>query len=82
MYLIAVELHTRRDLAYLTVDTSIDIASLGKRLEQLAVVTLATLDDGGHKGYLAAVEALDDKVADLLVGVVHHLLARDGRVGA
>ena len=80
--LIAVEFHACRDFTHLAIDAGIDIASLGKRLEQFAVVTLAALDDGGEKSYLAPFEALDDKVANLLVGVVHHLLIGDGRVGS
>ena len=82
VYLVAVEFHTRRNLSYFAVNACVDISALGQRLEQLAVVSLAALDDGGHKGYFATFESLENKVANLLVGVVYHLLVGNGGVGA
>ena len=81
VYLIAVETHPGRYLADFAVDAGIDIALLGQRLEQFAVVALAALHDGGHQGDLAPGEALENQVGDLVVGIMDHLLARDGRIG-
>ena len=80
--LVTVELHARRDLADLAVDARIDVSAFGQRLEHLAIVALAALHDGSHERHLAAREALEDQIADLLVGVVHHLLVGNGRIGA
>ena len=44
--LVAVELHTCRDIGNLAIDSSIQIALLLKLLEQLTIVTLATLHNG------------------------------------
>ena len=81
MYLVTVETHSRRYFANLAVDAGIDIALLGQRFEQLAVVALAALHHGGHQGDLAPGETREDQVGYLLVGVVDHLLARHGRIG-
>ena len=78
VYLVTVEAHTGRNLADLAVDTGIDIPLFGQRLEQFAVMPLAAFDDGSHQGDLAPREARHDEPGDLLVGIMHHLLARDG----
>ena len=39
---------------------------------------LAAFDDGSHQGDLAPREARHNEPGDLLVGIMHHLLARDG----
>ena len=82
MYFVAVELHSRRNLAYLTINAGIDVSTLGQRLEQFTIMTLATLYDGCHKCHLAAIESLYDKFAYMLVCIVYHLLVGDGGVGA
>ena len=82
MDFIAVETHAGRNLADLAVDARIDISFLGQRLEQFAVVALAALHDGSHQGDFTPGKARHDQLGDLLVGVMHHLLARDGRIGA
>ncbi len=81
VYLVAVEPHAGRNFANLAVDAGMDITFLGERLEKLAVVALAALDDGREQGDLAAGEPLADQLGDALVGVMHHLLAGDGRIG-
>lgn len=78
VYLVPVEAHAGRNLADLAVDTGIDIPLFGQRLEQFAVMPLAPFDDGSHQGDLAPREARHDEPGDLLVGIMHHLLARDG----
>ena len=45
-------------------------------------MALASLHDGSHERHAAAREAREDQIADLLVGIMHHLLVRDGRIGA
>ena len=79
--LVAVEAHAGRDLADLAVDAGVDVALSGQRLEELPVVALAALDHRGHERDAPPVEAPEDEVGDLVVGVVDHLLARDGRIG-
>ena len=81
VYLVTVEAHTGRNLADLAVNTGIDIPLFGQRLEQFAVMPLAAFDDGSHQGDLAPREARHDEPGDLLVGIMHHLLTRDGRIG-
>ena len=78
VYLVTVEAHAGRNLADLAVDTGIDIPLFSQRLEQFAVMPLAAFDDGSHQGNLAPREARHDELGDLLVGIVYHLLARDG----
>ena len=80
--LIAVELHARRDFADLAVDAGIDIPLLGQLFEQFAVVPLAALHHGSEQGDPATVEIPEDQIGDLLVRVMHHLLARGRRIGA
>ena len=80
--LVAVELHARRELAHLAVDTGVEIALLHQRLEQLAVVSLAALDDRCEQRDATACEIAQDQVENLFVGVMHHLLARSRRIGA
>ena len=80
--LVAVELHARRELAHLAVDTGVEVALLHQRLEQLAVVSLAALDDRCEQRDATACEIAQDQVENLLVGVMHHLLARSRRIGA
>ena len=82
MDLVAVQSHPGRDFAYLAVDARIDVTLSGQGLEQLAVVALAALHHGRHDGDAPPGEAREDQLGDPLVGVVHHLLARDGRIGA
>ena len=77
---VAVELHAGRDFADFAVDAGVDVALLGQALEELAVVTLAPLDDGGHQRNLPPGEPLGNQCGNLFVGIVDHLLARDRRV--
>ena len=79
--LVAVEAHARGDFADLPVDAGVDVALAGQRLEKLPVVALASLDDRGHERDAPSGEPLEDQLRDPLVGVVHHLLARHGRIG-
>ncbi len=81
VYLVAVEAHAGRDFADLAVDARVDVPLFGQRLEQLPVVALAALDHRGHERDAPPVEAPEDEVGDLVVGVVDHLLARNGRIG-
>ena len=78
VYLVTVKAHTGRNLADLAVDTGIDIPLFSQRLKQFAVMPLAAFDDGSHQGDLAPREARHNEPGDLLVGIMHHLLARDG----
>ena len=75
---VAVELHAGRDFADFTVDAGVDVALLGQALEELAVVALAPLDDGGHQRNLPPGEPLGNQCGNLFVGIVDHLLPRDG----
>ncbi len=80
--LVAVEPHARRDFADFAVDAGVDVALLGERLEELAVVALSAFHDGGRQGDAPPGEPFEDQFGDPVVGVVDHLLARDGRIGA
>ena len=79
--LITVEAHAGRYFTDFAVDAGIDVTFLGQRFEQFAVVSFAAFHDGGHQGDLAPGETPEDQVGDLVVGVVDHLLTRDGRIG-
>ena len=68
-------------VADLPVDADLQIALLAERVEQFAVVALAAAHQRREQHALASVELLQDQVHDLRVGVAHHLLARDGRIG-
>ena len=81
VYLVTVETHPGGYFADLAVDAGVDVALLGQRFEQFAVVALAALHHGGHQGDLAPGETREDQIGDLVVGIVDHLLARDGRIG-
>ena len=76
--LVAVEAHAGLKLPNLAIDAGIEVALLGQRLEQLAVVTLTPLHHGCHQGNLASGEALLNQLRNAVVGVVHHSFARDG----
>ena len=79
--LISVKLHSRRDIGDFAVDTSIEVALLLKLLEQFSIVALTSLNYGRQQSNLATREALLDQLDNALIGVVHHLLTRHGRVG-
>ena len=81
MYLVAIEFLTCREFAYLAIDAGVDVSLLGQRLKEFAIVTLAALHNRGQQCCLAPIESVDYKVADLLVRVVNHLLARGRGVG-
>ncbi len=81
VYLIAVEAHAGRNFANLPVDAGIDIPFLGQGLEQLAVMTFAPLDDRRQEGDFAPCEVFEDQFGDLLIGVMHHFFAGNGRIG-
>ena len=81
VYLVSIELHTGRHLAYLAIDTSIDISLARHCLEELAVVALTTLNHWSKKGNTTAIKALNHKVAYLLIAISHHSFARIWRVG-
>ena len=81
MDLVAVEAHARDDLADLAVDAGIEVALAGQRLEELAVMALAALDDRGHQRNAPSGKAPENQLDDPIVGIMHHLLARHGRIG-
>ena len=81
VYLVAVEPHSGSDFADFVVNAYVDVSLAGQRFEQLSVVPFAPFDDGGHQRDAASGESFYDEFSDAVVGVVHHLFARHGRVG-
>ena len=73
----AVESHARRQLAHLTVDVSVQEASTSHLLEELAVVSLTIDHDGSQYVDPLVSVLLHNMLHDLLLGVAHHLLARE-----
>ena len=80
--LVAVELHSRRNVGNLAIDSSIQITLLLELFEQLAVVSLTSADNGSQQRNFATRKAILDQFDNAFVGVMHHLLARYGRICA
>ena len=72
-----VESHPRRQLAHFTIDVSVQEASTSHLLEKLAIVSLAIDHDGSQDVDSLASVLLHNMLYDLLLGVAHHLLARE-----
>ena len=79
MELVAVELHAVGDLSQLPIDADGEEALLTKLLEELFVMPLTLLDDGGQEEDLLSLIALEEELQDLLLGIAHHGLAREVR---
>ena len=79
MELVAVELHAVGDLSQLPVDADGEEALLTELLEELFVMPLTLLDDGGQEEDLLSLIALEEELQDLLLGIAHHGLAREVR---
>ena len=75
MGLVAVDLHALLDFLYLTVDTDMQVALLAHRLEQLAIVTLTTMNQRRQNQYLASGVVILNHVDNLLLGIFYHRLA-------
>ena len=81
MHLVTVEMHAGRDFPYLSVHTGINVPFFGKSFEQFPVMPLAAGHDRSQQRHFPAGVTVHNQVGYLRVGVVHHLLARHGRIG-
>ena len=79
--LIAVETHAVHHLAHLAIDTHIEEALAAHLLEELAVVSLAGLDERSQDEDGTALIVFQYEVDNLLLGILDHLLARSVGVG-
>ena len=77
MYLKSVELHLWFDLYDLTIDTYLQIALLAYIFEKFTIVAFSPSHDGGEDHYFLSLVIGQEIVDDLLLGELHHLLARD-----
>ena len=82
MYGEAVESHPWRQLAHLTINVSVEEATSSHLLEKLTVVSLAIDHDGSQDVDPLVSVLLHNMLHDLLLGVAHHLLAREVRIGS
>ena len=79
MVLVAVYLHARQGFAHLAVHPDVEVTFLPHLLEQFLVMPLAVAHQRRQDVDALASIFLQDKLQDLLLGVLHHLLA--GQVG-
>ena len=79
--LVAVYLHSRHNLQYLSVHPHIEIALAAHAVEEFAVVALALANERGEEIDGLALVFVENHVDDLLLGVFHHRLAAAVAVG-
>ena len=79
--LVAVETHAMHHLAHLTIDTHIEEALAAHLLEELAVVSLTSLDEWSENKDGTALIIIQYEINYLLLGILDHLLARSVGVG-
>ena len=76
MILVAVQLHARQCLAYLTVYPHIEVALLAHLFKQFLVVAFAVSYQRSQQVNPLSLILLQNQIQYLLFGVLHHLLAR------
>ena len=81
MVLVSLQHHAARHLAQLAIYAHIEIALAHHLLKQLLVVSLAVLHKRSKYIYALAVICIEQQFKDFLLGIFHHLLAREVRVG-
>ena len=77
--LVSVQLHAGQGFAHLAVHTDVEVAFLAHLLEEFLVMSLAITHQGSQDINALALVVAQDKLDNLLLGVLHHLLA--GQVG-
>ena len=75
MVLITVDFHAADDFEHLAIDAHVEVALAAHGLEELAVVSLTTLDQWGKDKDAVAGIVVKNHVEYLLFSVFHHLLA-------
>ena len=81
MVFVAVQLFDFGQFANLAVNSYLGVTLAAHGVEELAVMALSAPDQGSQEQALAAFVLSQYQFHDFFVGVAHHLLARDGRVG-
>ena len=75
--LVSLEHHSARHLAQLAIDANIKISLAHHLLKELLVVSLAVLHKRSKYIYTFAVVGIEQQLKHLLLGILHHLLARE-----
>ena len=78
--LVTLEHHSARHLAHLAINAHVQIALTHHLLKQFLVVSLAVPHKRGKHIYALAVIVIEDEIENLLLGILHHLLAREVRI--
>ena len=77
--LVSVQLHAGQGFAHLAIHADVEVAFLAHLLEEFLVMSLAVAHQGSQDVDALVLVVAQDKLDNLLLGVLHHLLA--GQVG-
>ena len=80
MHAVAIHFHAGHHLLHLAVHAHVHVSFLTNGFKQFLVMTLSALHERRQQQDFLARVLTHDEVDDLLVGVMHHFLARQVRV--